>query len=108
MQNGTQIIAEGLVFPEGPVVMADGSVIVVETDAGRVTRCWNGRKETICEPGGGANGGAIGPDGAYTSAITVAWDPATRPYPAPSAGSSGWILQPAAISRCLSSAASAA
>ena len=65
MKNGTEIIAEGLVFPEGPVVMEDGSVIVVETFAGRVTRCWNGRKETICEPGGGPNGGAIGPDGAY-------------------------------------------
>ena len=25
-----EVIAEGLAFPEGPVVMADGSVIVVE------------------------------------------------------------------------------
>jgi len=59
-----EIIAEGLAFPEGPVVMADGSVIVVETFGGRITRCWNGRKETICEIGDGPNGGAIGPDGA--------------------------------------------
>jgi gluconolactonase len=59
-----ECIAEGLVFPEGPVVMADGSVIVVEINAGRITRCWNGRKETICEIGGGPNGAAIGPDGA--------------------------------------------
>jgi len=58
------IIAEGLDFPEGPVVMADGSVIVVEIHAARVTRCWNGRKEVICETGGGPNGAAIGPDGA--------------------------------------------
>ncbi len=58
------IIAEGLAFPEGPVVMADGSVIVVEIMAGRVTRCWNGRSEVICETGGGPNGAAIGPDGA--------------------------------------------
>lgn len=59
-----EIFAEGLAFPEGPVVMADGSVIVVELMAGRVTRCWNGRSEVICETGGGPNGAAIGPDGA--------------------------------------------
>ena len=59
-----EVIAEGLAFPEGPVVMADGSVIVVETFGGRITRCWNGLKETICEIGDGPNGGAIGPDGA--------------------------------------------
>lgn len=59
-----EVIAEGLAFPEGPVVMADGSVIVVELVAGRITRCWNGRTETVAEPGGGPNGAAIGPDGA--------------------------------------------
>ncbi len=64
MQSEHEIIADGLGFPEGPVVMADGSVIVVEIFAGRVSRCWNGRRETICEPGGGPNGAAIGPDGA--------------------------------------------
>ena len=59
-----EIIAEGLAFPEGPVVMADGSVIVVESFAGRITRCWNSRKEVVCEIGDGPNGAAIGPDGA--------------------------------------------
>lgn len=59
-----QIVAEGLAFPEGPVVMADGSVLVVELAGGRITRCWNGRKETVCDIGGGPNGAAIGPDGA--------------------------------------------
>lgn len=59
-----EVIAEGLAFPEGPVVMDDGSIILVETEGGRVTRCWNGRKETICETGGGPNGLAVGPDGA--------------------------------------------
>jgi gluconolactonase len=63
MQN-YEIIAEGLAFPEGPVVMADGSAIVVESFGGRITRCWKGRKETVCEIGDGPNGGAIGPDGA--------------------------------------------
>ncbi len=60
-----QVIAEGLAFPEGPVVMADGSVILVEIHAKRVTRCWgDGRKETVAAPGGGPNGAAVGPDGA--------------------------------------------
>lgn len=59
------LIAEGLAFPEGPVVMADGSVIVVEIRRGTVTRCWGqGRSEVIAEVGGGPNGAAIGPDGA--------------------------------------------
>jgi gluconolactonase len=59
-----EVIAEGLAFPEGPVAMADGTVIVVEYFAGRITRCWNHRKELVCETGDGPNGAAIGPDGA--------------------------------------------
>lgn len=59
-----EVIAEGLGFPEGPVAMADGSVIVVEAFAGKITRCWNGGKETVCDIGDGPNGAAIGPDGA--------------------------------------------
>ena len=59
-----ELIAEDLGFPEGPVVMADGSVIVVESFSGRITRCWNRRKEIVCEIGDGPNGAAIGPDGA--------------------------------------------
>ncbi len=59
------IVTEGLAFPEGPVAMDDGSVIVVEIQAGRITRVLpDGRKETIATPGGGPNGAAIGPDGA--------------------------------------------
>ena len=59
-----EIVAEGLGFPEGPIAMADGSVIVVEIQRGALTRCWNGRTEVIAELGGGPNGAAIGPDGA--------------------------------------------
>ncbi len=58
-------IASGLKFPEGPVVMADGSVIVVEIAAGQVTRINpKGKKHVIATTGGGPNGAAIGPDGA--------------------------------------------
>jgi gluconolactonase len=57
-------LTSGLRFPEGPVVMADGSVIVVEIQAGCITRVGDdGSKETVAEPGGGPNGAQIGPDG---------------------------------------------
>ncbi|MCY1401101.1 SMP-30/Gluconolactonase/LRE-like region [compost metagenome] len=59
-----EIVAEGLRFPEGPIWMEDGSVIVVEIEAGRLTRVLpDGSKETVAELGGGPNGAAIGPDG---------------------------------------------
>ena len=59
-----ETMTEGLRFPEGPVVMPDGSVIVVEIEAGRITRCFpDGSKKTVAEPGGGPNGLAMGPDG---------------------------------------------
>lgn len=59
-----EVIVDGLRFPEGPVVMADGSVIVVEIARKTITRCWKGKTEVIATPGGGPNGLAIGPDGA--------------------------------------------
>jgi gluconolactonase len=60
-----ELVAEGLRFPEGPVAMADGSVVLVEIAAKRITRVApDGGKTTVAEPGGGPNGAAIGPDGA--------------------------------------------
>jgi gluconolactonase len=54
----------GLRFPEGPVAMADGSVVLVEIGRGTVTRVGpDGRADVVAEPGGGPNGAAIGPDG---------------------------------------------
>lgn len=58
------VIATGLRFPEGPVAMPDGSVILVEIEAGRITRVLpDGTKQIVATPGGGPNGLAIGPDG---------------------------------------------
>ena len=58
------LVADGLRFPEGPVVLLDGSVLLVEIAAGRITRVTpDGGKETVAEPGGGPNGLAPGPDG---------------------------------------------
>ena len=58
-------IATGLQFPEGPIAMPDGSIIVVEIQRGTVSRVSpEGSIEVIATPGGGPNGAAIGPDGA--------------------------------------------
>ncbi|MGE3325777.1 MAG: SMP-30/gluconolactonase/LRE family protein [Acidimicrobiia bacterium] len=60
-----RLIADGLAFPEGPVALSDGSVIVVEVNGGRITRiAADGSRSTVAEVGGGPNGAAIGPDGA--------------------------------------------
>ena len=58
-------LASGLLFPEGPVAMPDGSVLLVEIKRGTVTRVTpEGKVEVVAETGGGPNGLAIGPDGA--------------------------------------------
>lgn len=57
-------VAKGLQFPEGPIAMRDGSVVLVEIEAGALTRIGpGGRVERIAVLGGGPNGAAIGPDG---------------------------------------------
>ncbi|CAA9506766.1 MAG: gluconolactonase, putative [uncultured Sphingomonadaceae bacterium] len=62
MEN-VEVVATGLRFPEGPVVLADGSVLVAEIARGTVTRVEpDGRVEIVKEVGGGPNGLAIGPD----------------------------------------------
>ena len=58
-------LAEDLACPEGPVMMDDGSIILVEIARGQITRVRpDGSKQVIAKPGGGPNGMAIGPDGA--------------------------------------------
>jgi gluconolactonase len=62
--NDYAVLCEDLQFPEGPIAMPDGSVVLVEIKRKTLTRVWNGRRETIAELGGGPNGAAFGPDGA--------------------------------------------
>ena len=58
-------VTDGLLFPEGPIAVPDGSVLVVEIKGGRLIRVQaDGSKEVAAELGGGPNGAAIGPDGA--------------------------------------------
>jgi gluconolactonase len=57
-------ITSGLQFPEGPVVLPDGSVLVTEIRRGTLTRVdAQGRKTIVAKTGGGPNGAALGPDG---------------------------------------------
>jgi gluconolactonase len=57
-------LANGLRFPEGPVAMADRSVLLVEIERRTLLRVRpDGVKQVVAEFGGGPNGAAIGPDG---------------------------------------------
>jgi len=59
-----KLLTTELDFPEGPIAMPDGSVIVVEIKGGRLTRVTaDGSLEVVAELGGGPNGAAMGPDG---------------------------------------------
>ncbi|HLJ55726.1 MAG TPA: SMP-30/gluconolactonase/LRE family protein [Chthonomonadaceae bacterium] len=65
VERAARVLATGLRFPEGPVAMPDGSVLLVEIAAGRIRRVApNGELSVVAEPGGGPNGLATGPDGA--------------------------------------------
>jgi len=61
---GARVVAADLAFPEGPVAMPDGSVVLVEIRGQQLTRiATDGRKETIAKIPGGPNGAALGPSG---------------------------------------------
>src|ERR1700736_517684 len=62
--HNIRYMAEGLRFPEGPIAMPDGSVILVEIAAGKLSRVDEGGKvSVVANLGGGPNGAALGPDG---------------------------------------------
>jgi gluconolactonase len=62
---GVTVLADGLKFPEGPVVLADGSLVLTEIDAATITRVGlDGAVEVVAQCDGGPNGAALGPDGA--------------------------------------------
>lgn len=93
-----QLVAEGFEFPEGPIAMNDGSVILTEIKGQRLTRVHpDGRKETVVETGGGPNGAAIGPDGAIyitNNGGSFTWptqDGLTIPGPTPPTHTGGYI-----------------
>lgn len=57
-------LASGLRFPEGPVAMPDGSIILVEIARRTLSRVTpDGRVHVVAHLGGGPNGVAMGPNG---------------------------------------------
>ena len=59
-----EVVTTGLQFPEGPIAMPDGSVLVVEIARGTLSRVTpDGGIEVVADTGGGPNGAAMGPDG---------------------------------------------
>lgn len=60
-----RVVAEGLRFPEGPIALDDGSVLLVEIERGTLSRVNpDGGVEVVADCGSGPNGAAMGPDGA--------------------------------------------
>jgi len=91
-------ITSGLQFPEGPIAMADGSVLVVEIRRGTLTRVRpDGRHEIVANLGGGPNGAAVGPDGAIyvcNNGAPWEWTPGELHLPAgPRANYRGGSIQ---------------
>jgi gluconolactonase len=93
-----QLVADNLQFPEGPIAMADGSVILVEIKRGTLTRITaDGTVSIVAEVGGGPNGAAIGPDGAVyicNNGGSFQWldvEGMTIPGPTPPSHTGGYI-----------------
>ncbi len=62
--KGMEVLADDLLFPEGPLVLPDGNLVVVEIRRQTLTHIGkNGEKTIITSMGGGPNGAALGPDG---------------------------------------------
>ena len=53
MQPQLTLIASGLQFPEGPIALSDGSIVLVEIKAGQLTHIKDGETRCIAELGGG-------------------------------------------------------
>lgn len=63
--DDAEVLAGGLAFPEGPLLLPDGSVLVTEMHRGTLTRIdADGSADVVAICGGAPNGAALGPDGA--------------------------------------------
>jgi gluconolactonase len=61
-----RVVATGLRFPEGPVWLENGDVALVEIERRTISIVSpDGRVRVLATPGGGPNGMAVGPDGAF-------------------------------------------
>lgn len=93
MTGAWRVVAEGLAFPEGPVALADGGLLLSEMAAGRVTRLHpDGTRSTVAEVGGGPNGLAALPDGSLVVCQGGGSGWAVRPWPYPGPGAVDLLL----------------
>lgn len=93
-----KLVAENLQFPEGPIAMNDGSVILTEIKRGTLSRVMpDGTTSVVAHVGGGPNGAAIGPDGAIyvtNNGGSFEWldvNGMTIPGPTPPSHTGGYI-----------------
>jgi gluconolactonase len=91
-----QTITDGLRFPEGPIVLADGSLLVVEIAGGALTHVSaNSDLKVIAKLDGGPNGAAVGPGNCVVIANSGGWIYAREANgwqrPTGQAGMPGWI-----------------
>ncbi len=74
-----RVVTTGLAFPEGPLELPGGDILVTEIRTGTLARVKaDGTKSTFATTGGGPNGAALGPDGAVYIAQNggFQWNPA--------------------------------
>ena len=68
MPNKVRVIADDLWFPEGPVWLPDGSIVLVEIRRGTLTRVGpDGKKTIVARLGGGPN---------ESSPVSMSWSSA--------------------------------
>ena len=68
-------VATDLFFPEGPVWLPDGTLLVTELGGGCVTKITpDGKASKLSANGGSPNGMAVGPDGAIYVCNSGGWD----------------------------------
>jgi gluconolactonase len=59
-----RVVCSGLKYPEGPISLPDGSLVICELAGGTLTRVSaDGKATVIAALGGSPNGAAVGPDG---------------------------------------------
>ena len=60
MHTAPKVVATGLKFPEGPIDLDDGSILIVEIARGTLSRILpDGTISVVAETGGGPNVAAI-------------------------------------------------
>jgi gluconolactonase len=77
-----EVVCQGLGFPEGPIALSDGTVLLVDIKKECLTRVRpDGSQELVAKVPGGPNGAAIGADGRIYICNNGGFDWAELPLP---------------------------